>query len=202
MTILLSLLALIFLLAKIVDSKSQVFSGFFGDVLVFVLVIVILFLIFLFIARVTRWVEILNKEPLPTPKIRIKDLFKDFKNNWKSEKVIGFFIGVIFLAILLIFGNFVWNIYFQKTYVCKDDDDKIYFLVFGAHGAALIYDNNKNLITSTKYYNVGKNRFIGENGWEGWPGVEKNSMVVRYRDKNGVLNEFYYGCLLKKGFFK
>ncbi len=82
----------------------------------------------------------------------------------------------------------------------KNEDNKVYFLVLGANGSSTVYDNKWKYVSSSKYYNIREGRFIGENGWEAWPGTENNSMVVRYQDEKGALKEFYHGCLLKKSF--
>lgn len=194
LVITLSLFALIFSLGIIVNSKLPILNGFLGNIVIFIFVFFILFLIALFILRIMRWVEIINKETHPTEKINISDAFKreEFFQYAKIALAFGMFLLVI---------NFAWDKFFQKTYVCRDESDQIYFLVLSADGSAYVYNNDKKYISSTTFHNIGKNRFIGESGWEGWPGTEKNSMVVQYRDKSGAVKNFYKACLLKKSFF-
>ncbi|PJE05773.1 MAG: hypothetical protein CK430_15265 [Legionella sp.] len=192
--IILSLITLIYSLSYVVDSNLPFLSGFFGSVLIFIITFAILFLIFLFVVKTTHWIDIICKASDPVKNITLREAFR-------NGMILKYVKTVTTFGIFLIVANFLWQEFFQKTYLCKEEDDQIYFLVLDFNGSIFVYDNNKRVVSSTKYHNVGKDRFIGENGWEGWPGTENNSMAVQYRDKNGILKSFYKGCFLKRSYF-
>jgi hypothetical protein len=108
-------------------------------------------------------------------------------------KNIGWF-KIFILSLVLIFTlKWFYNYLFELKYVCKAEDERLYILKLSPDGIARLYDEKKSFISSTKYYSTGLDSFIGENGWEGNQSLS-NGMNIKYRDKEGKLTEFYYGC--------
>jgi hypothetical protein len=124
-------------------------------------------------------------------------MFQEQNVFWDVLKVLGkmaLALPVIFLIIS------IYYYLFETTYICKGGNDELYILKLAPDGVVRVYDQNSNFISATKYYYTGKNKFIGENGWWGLPGMSED-MVVAYRDKTGKLVEFYSGCNKKTSYY-
>lgn len=84
--ILIALCSLIFCLSFLVQPSNVFMSGFIGGFFIILITLIILFLIFLLVYKIIQLLEILNKDPNPSPKIDYRYISNFFKGiNYRDS---------------------------------------------------------------------------------------------------------------------